>query len=65
MMQGCLCDDGWQGYDCSLRTCPYGDDPHVPYEFVTNPPIATAQVNEIQTVKVREGSPHFLFTSQP
>ena len=59
MMQGCLCDDGWQGYDCSLRTCPYGDDPHVPYEFVTNPPIATAQVNEIQTVKCIAGTGAF------
>ena len=24
---GCLCDDGYQGYDCSQRTCPRGDDP--------------------------------------
>jgi len=24
---GCLCDDGYGGYDCSLRTCPAGDDP--------------------------------------
>lgn len=26
-VQGCLCDDGYEGHDCSLRTCPYGDDP--------------------------------------
>lgn len=26
-IMGCLCDDGYTGYDCSLRTCPYGDDP--------------------------------------
>lgn len=26
-MWGCHCDDGWTGYDCSLRTCPTGDDP--------------------------------------
>jgi len=26
-LSGCLCDDGWTGYDCSLRTCPRGDDP--------------------------------------
>ena len=25
---GCDCDDGWTGYDCSLRTCPTGDDPN-------------------------------------
>lgn len=24
---GCYCDSGYQGYDCSLRTCPFGDDP--------------------------------------
>ncbi|KAL7546384.1 hypothetical protein ACHAWF_009721 [Thalassiosira exigua] len=24
---GCLCDLGYAGYDCSLRTCPTGDDP--------------------------------------
>jgi len=26
-IMGCLCDDGWMGYDCSLQTCPFGDDP--------------------------------------
>ena len=26
-MYGCYCDPLWTGYDCSLRTCPYGDDP--------------------------------------
>lgn len=25
--QGCLCDDGYHGYDCSFRDCPSGDDP--------------------------------------
>lgn len=24
---GCVCDPGWQGYDCSLRSCPMGRDP--------------------------------------
>ena len=24
---GCLCDEGFEGYDCSLRSCPTGDDP--------------------------------------
>jgi hypothetical protein len=24
---GCYCDDEYTGYDCSLMTCPYGDDP--------------------------------------
>ena len=30
MVRGCDCDDGWTAYDCSLRTCPYGDDPLTP-----------------------------------
>ncbi|KAJ1446442.1 hypothetical protein M885DRAFT_625253 [Pelagophyceae sp. CCMP2097] len=28
MVQGCACDAGFSGYDCALRTCPSGDDPH-------------------------------------
>jgi len=27
-MYGCLCDEGFEGYDCSLRSCPVGDDPN-------------------------------------
>ncbi|CAM9285161.1 unnamed protein product, partial [Phaeothamnion confervicola] len=27
MVQGCLCDDGFFGHDCVLRSCPKGDDP--------------------------------------
>lgn len=26
-IQGCLCDPGWEGFDCSLRKCPWGRDP--------------------------------------
>lgn len=26
-VHGCLCDEGFHGYDCSLMTCPSGDDP--------------------------------------
>ncbi len=26
-IQGCVCDRGWTGYDCSQRSCPSGDDP--------------------------------------
>ena len=31
MVRGCHCDDGWAGYDCSLRTCLAGDDPLTAY----------------------------------
>jgi len=27
---GCICDFGYTGYDCSLKTCLYGDDPLTP-----------------------------------
>ena len=29
---GCLCNDGYEGYDCSLRSCPKGDDPETIYQ---------------------------------
>lgn len=53
MVQGCLCDDGWQGYDCSERRCPYGDDPHTPYTWVkwnskNKRNVYKDQVNEVQ-----------------
>lgn len=40
MVQGCLCDDGYEGHDCSLRSCPFGDDPDT-----------HSQENEIQEVE--------------
>jgi hypothetical protein len=39
-MFGCLCDPKWTGYDCSLRTCPFGDDPN-----------SSGQVDEKQEIK--------------
>ena len=28
-IQGCACDHGWEGYDCSERAdCPLGDGPN-------------------------------------
>jgi hypothetical protein len=27
MIHGCVCDFGWHGVNCSLRTCPYGNNP--------------------------------------
>jgi len=55
MVQGCLCDDGWQGYDCSLRRCPYGDDPDTPYTWVrwntkNRRNVYKDQVNEVQAM---------------
>merc|ERR1719359_511854 len=38
-MFGCNCDEGWQGYDCSLRSCLNGDDPN-----------STGQLDEIQSL---------------
>jgi hypothetical protein len=26
-IQGCICDSGWTGYDCSRKSCPVGRDP--------------------------------------
>jgi hypothetical protein len=36
---GCACDSGYTGYDCTLRTCPHGDDP-----------LTIHQADEIQTI---------------
>merc|ERR1711865_39572 len=30
MIQGCECDPGFSGIDCSLRECPRGEDPKIP-----------------------------------
>ncbi|KAG6606483.1 Teneurin-1 [Phytophthora cinnamomi] len=32
-IMGCVCDANFQGHDCSLRTCPKGDDPLTPNQF--------------------------------
>jgi hypothetical protein len=29
--QGCVCDEGWSGHDCSQKECPRGDDPLTTY----------------------------------
>jgi hypothetical protein len=39
-VHGCLCDHGYTGYDCLLKTCPTGDDPftydqHVEVQLLT------------------------------
>lgn len=30
---GCYCDDGYEGFDCSLRSCLTGDDPETKYQL--------------------------------
>ena len=40
MFFGCLCDEGYAGYDCSIRTCQTGDDP-----------LTTGQNNDLQLVE--------------
>jgi len=37
-IQGCVCDEGWGGYDCSQPLCPLGSDP------------VRAQLHEIQLI---------------
>ena len=29
---GCICAEGYEGHDCSQRTCPHGDDPHTQHQ---------------------------------
>ncbi|RLN65029.1 hypothetical protein BBJ29_004261 [Phytophthora kernoviae] len=47
MIQGCKCSAGWEGHDCSLRSCPTGDDP-----------MTLRQQNEVQ-ILVCKGSSGF------
>jgi hypothetical protein len=37
---GCLCDEGYTGYDCSVRNCPVGDDP-----------LTSSQLNDVQLLE--------------
>lgn len=38
-MRGCFCSEGWEGFDCSLKSCPKGDDPQT-----------LKQANEVQHI---------------
>ena len=29
---GCACAEGYHGFQCELRSCPYGDDPHTQHQ---------------------------------
>ncbi len=48
---GCLCDEGYAGYDCSEKTCPIGDDPHTYDDH-----------NEVQLIKCIASSGTFTLT---
>lgn len=45
---GCLCDPGYAGYDCSVRTCARGDDP-----------LSTGQVNDVELLECAADSGTF------
>lgn len=49
-IQGCVCEYPYDGYDCSYRECPTGDDP-----------LTTGQVNEIQIFKCVATGGSFVF----
>ena len=46
-IQQCICDEQWQGYDCSQRKCPYGIDP-LTLPSPTTPTSIIANVYNIQ-----------------
>jgi len=54
-IMGCVCDGGFEGHDCSLRTCPKGDDPLTPN-----------QVDMVQAIIInQEGGSGFLTYHDP
>lgn len=57
MIHGCICDEGWEGLDCNMRSCPHGDDPITP------------GVNEVQLIDCQcrfpcAGGLHLTFEGQ-
>lgn len=47
-LQACLCDDGWEGYDCSQRSCPKGKDPTKPTDLSHSIHYRPEEVFELQ-----------------
>jgi hypothetical protein len=50
--QACVCDPGYSGIDCSLRTCPRGDDPLTTLPYTCG---LSACRNEIQSFSIDGG----------
>lgn len=44
-IQGCVCDAGFEGHDCSRRSCPRGDNPRT-----------TGQSREVQTIVCQQSA---------
>ena len=49
---GCICDTGFEGYDCSLRSCPIGDDPDSVSQYDEQQYIACTDEDGIGTIKL-------------
>ena len=49
VIRGCACDEGWEGPDCALRTCPWGSDPRLREGGGKH--YAPKQLPEVQTIQ--------------
>lgn len=49
---GCFCDPGYEGPDCSLRSCPLGDDPLTNRTRDLNSNINVEQKHEVQLLRL-------------
>ena len=60
---GCYCDEGYSGYDCSIRDCPSGDNPltGVTLTSLNNTGGSEIQVNEVQLLECYATSGTFTF----
>lgn len=69
-MHGCVCDEGYEGYDCSLRVCPHGDDPLTTFNNVNEKQLLVCEVppNAADTFTLtftKQGPPYRLITTPP
>jgi hypothetical protein len=55
-LQGCLCDPGWEGYDCSYRSCPTGADPTVPSDLTRS---TTGRAQEVFVLECQADAGYF------